>query len=41
MKPKPTANMRLLLVFGAIVGLAILTEWVTIFFFGHVPPGYP
>jgi hypothetical protein len=41
MKTKPSGNMRLFLVIGGLIGLAILAEWVTIFFFGHVPPGYP
>ncbi len=33
------ANLYVLI--AAVIGVVIVAEWITVFFFGHVPAGYP
>jgi len=37
---KPSSG-KLYVLIAAVVAVFIITEWITVFFYGHVPPGYP
>lgn len=41
MSAKTRKGARTYVLIAAIIGAFIVVEWVTVFFFGHVPAGYP
>ncbi len=41
MPSKTGGSSRLYVLIAAAIGVFILLEWVSVFIFGHVPPGYP
>jgi hypothetical protein len=41
MPAKSVENYRPYVLIAAIIGIFIMAEWISIFIFGHVPPGYP
>jgi len=41
MPAKSGENYRVYAVIAAVIGIFIMCEWISIFIFGHVPPGYP
>ena len=41
MPSKTNGSSRLYVLIAAAIGVFILLEWVSVFIFGHAPPGYP
>jgi hypothetical protein len=41
MSLKTPKGARTYVLIAALIGVAIIVEWITVFFFGHVPAGYP
>jgi hypothetical protein len=41
MSSKKPRGARTYVLIAALIGAAIVVEWITVFFFGHVPAGYP
>jgi hypothetical protein len=38
---KKPSGERIYILITAVIAVFIITEWITVFFFGHVPAGYP
>ena len=41
MSSKTAGSSRRYILIAAAIGVFIVLEWVTVFFFGHIPAGYP
>jgi hypothetical protein len=41
MSSKRERGAKFYVLIAAAIGLFIMAEWATVFFFGRVPPGYP
>lgn len=41
MSSKTHRSARFYALIAAAIGVFIILEWTTVFFFGHVPAGYP
>jgi hypothetical protein len=41
MPSKKPSNGRTYIVIAAVIAVFIVAEWITVFFYGHVPAGYP
>ncbi len=41
MHSKKHTEANLYVLIAAVIGVVIVVEWITVFFFGHVPAGYP
>jgi hypothetical protein len=39
--PKMGKGYRVYVVVAAVIAVVIIVEWITVFFVGHVPAGYP
>ena len=41
MSAKKSGSSRIYVLVAAVIGAFIVLEWVSVFFFGHIPAGYP
>ena len=41
MPSKKASGERIYILIAAVIAVFIITEWITVFFFGRVPAGYP
>jgi hypothetical protein len=41
MSSKKERGAKFYVLVAAVIGLFIIAEWISVFFFGHIPPGYP
>lgn len=41
MPSKKTSNGRTYILIATVIAVFIVAEWITVFFYGHVPAGYP
>jgi hypothetical protein len=41
MSSKTSGSARLYILVAAAIGVFIVIEWISVFFFGHIPAGYP
>lgn len=41
MSSKIRKDATVYVLIAAAIGVVIIVEWITVFFFGHVPAGYP
>ena len=41
MPSKKPSGGRTYILIAAVIAVFIVAEWITVFFYGHVPAGYP
>jgi hypothetical protein len=41
MPSRTGGRSRIYVLIAAVIGVFIVVEWISVFFFGHIPAGYP